>query len=350
MRYTALGNSNLKVSRVCLGTMTWGVQNDQQDAIEQLDYAVEAGVNFIDTAEMYAVPPSADTYGKTETYIGNWLAANESKRDELIIASKIAGINVPWIRGGGPVTGEAVERAVEGSLKRLQTDYLDLYQIHWPNHAQVAMGRHWPNMVKFSEDNTAAAIDGMHDILSGLAKCITAGKIRYAGVSNDSPWGVAKYLQLAREHKLPRITSVQNEFSLLHTKDVPYMLEVCVRENIAYLPWSPLAGGILSGKYLDGARPAGSRWTYDQRMGLFRDVDTVHNATAAYKKIAEKHGCTAAQLALLWCDNVDGVTSTIIGATSMENLREDIAAFELPFTDELSKEMADTLKQHGLPF
>ncbi len=301
MKYSVLGRSGLKVSRVCLGSMTWGVQNDQQDANQQIDYALDKGINFIDTAEMYAIPPAPETYGTTETILGNWIAKNVAKRSDIVLATKIAGKGLPWIREGGAITGDAVVQAVDNSLQRLQTDYIDLYQLHWPNHAFPHFGRHWPNDISFGKTNAAQALDSMHDILRGLQRCVNAGKIRHCGLSDDTPWGISKYIELAKEHNLPRITSIQNEFNLLHHKDSPYLLETCVMEDIAYLPWSPLGGGVLSGKYLNGVRPAGSRWSMSQRQGLIREGELVDAATAAFKEVADKHDITAAQMALQWC-------------------------------------------------
>ncbi|MGB5438908.1 MAG: aldo/keto reductase [Gammaproteobacteria bacterium] len=350
MHYSTLGHSGLKVSRVCLGSMTWGLQNNQQDANQQIDYALERGVNFIDTAEMYAIPPSADTYGTTETIIGNWLADHPGKRESLVLATKIAGEGLAWVRDGGPITGDAVVTAVDQSLARLQTDYIDVYQLHWPNHAFAHFGRHWPNDVCFSKTDAGQAVDGMHDILKGLQRCVDAGKIRFCGLSDDSPWGIHKYLELARAHDLPRITSIQNEFNLLHHIDYPHTLETCAMEQVAYLPWSPIGGGVLSGKYLDGQRPKGSRWTISQRMGLIREGEQVDVAVAAYQAVAEQHGISVAQLALKWCDQVDGVTSTIIGATTLEQLRENLDAFEIDYSEGLADEVSKVLKRHALAF
>jgi len=350
MKYTPLGSSGLEVSRVCLGTMTWGLQNTQAEADEQIDYALGRGVNFIDTAEMYAVPPSPDTYGKTETIIGNWLSRHKSRRDDFILASKIAGPRIPWIREGRPVTGQGVIEAVDASLKRLQTEYIDLYQIHWPNRLTAHFNRHDLNALDFNRVESDAEIEGMIDILRGLESCVKAGKIRHCGLSDDTPWGISTYQRLAKEYNLPTMVSIQNEFSLLHTKDWPYLIETCVREDVAYLPWSPMATGILSGKYAGGAIPTGSRWTLQQRHGIFRDTPQVHAAVEAYSKVAEKHGMSVAQLSLLWVDNVNGVTSTIIGATKMEQLVEDIDAFELNYTEELNSDIANVLKDYPAPF
>ncbi len=350
MEFSVLGSSAIDVSRICLGSMTWGLQNNQADANEQIEYALAQGINFIDTAEMYAVPPSAETYGKTETIIGNWLAANPTRRKEIVLATKIAGIGLSWVRDGGPITGEAVVQAVDASLQRLQTDYIDLFQLHWPNRTSPHFGKHWPNQFKFSDANGADHSAQMLDILHGLKRCVDAGKIRFCGLSDDTPWGINTYLKLSEQHDLPRMVSIQNEFSLLHSKDWPYLIENCIQENIAYLPWSPLAGGLLSAKYCNGARPAGSRWTLPQRNGLLRDTPSVHQAVAAYAEVAKAHGFTPAQLALAWCDQVDGVTSTIIGATNMAQLKENIEAFSKPLNPQLISDIDKVLKTYPVPF
>jgi len=350
MEFTTLGSSGLSVSRVCLGSMTWGMQNNQQDANQQIDYALSQGINFIDTAEMYAIPPSPETYGKTETIIGNWLSENKARRKDIVLATKIAGPGMPWARDGGPITGDAVEKAVDASLKRLQTDYIDLFQLHWPNRTSPHFSKHWPNQFKFTDVNAADHSAQMLDILQGLDRCIKAGKIRFCGLSDDTTWGINTYLKLSEQHNLPRMVSIQNEFNLLQTKDWPYLIENCVHEDIAYLPWSPLAGGMLSGKYLNGARPEGSRWTISQRNGLFRDTLASQKAIAAYAEIAQQHGMSTAQLALAWCDQVDGVTSTIIGATSLTQLVEDIDAFSKPMSEQLLTDINSVLKTYPAPF
>ncbi|MUK92587.1 aldo/keto reductase [Aliivibrio fischeri] len=350
MEYSTLGSSNLSVSRICLGSMTWGKQNTQEDANQQIDYALSQGINFIDTAEMYAVPPSPDTYGKTETIIGNWLAANPERRKEIILASKIAGPGLPWVRDGGAITGEAVIAAVDASLARLQTDYIDLYQLHWPNRTSPHFGKHFPNQFKFSEFDAKKEEADMLEILQALDTCVKAGKIHHIGLSDDTPWGINTYLKLSEKYDLPRMVSIQNEFSLLHAKDWPYLIENCIHENVAYLPWSPLAGGMLSGKYLDGKMPEGSRWTFSQRNGIFRDTPAANEAVRAYMNVAEKHGYTPCQLALAWCDQVDGVTSTIIGATSLEQLKENIEAFSKPLSDEAISDINTVFRQYPMPF
>ncbi|MDH3353836.1 MAG: aldo/keto reductase [Chromatiales bacterium] len=350
MKQVKLGQSGLEVTNVCLGTMTWGSQNSQQDADAQIEYALSEGINFIDTAEMYAVPPSPETYGKTETMIGNWLSKNSHRRSEFILASKIAGNGLPWIRNGEDITGEAIIKSVDDSLKRLQTDYIDLYQLHWPNRTSPHFSKHHVGMVKFSDVDAAEHSNQMLEILQALDSCIKAGKIRHFGLSDDTTWGINEYLRLSEKHALPRAASIQNEFSLLHTKDWPYLVENCVHEEVAYLPWSPLGGGVLSGKYIDGARPAGSRWSKVQRNGLFRDSEMANSAVKRYAEVARKNDLTPSQLALAWCAQVDGVTSTIIGATSTAQLKEDIDAFDITLSDDLLNDINILLQQYPMPF
>ncbi|WP_339900220.1 aldo/keto reductase [uncultured Gilvimarinus sp.] len=350
MQYSTLGYSNLKVSRACLGTMTWGKQNNQADANAQIDYALAQGINFIDTAEMYAVPPSPDTYGTTETIIGNWLAANPSRRDEFILASKIAGNGLKHIRDGRDITGETVLAAIDDSLARLQTDYIDLYQLHWPNRTSPHFGKHAPGRIRFSDVDTAAHSAQMLEILQALDESVKSGKIRHFGLSNDTPWGINEYIRLSEKHNLTRVTSIQNEFNLLQTRDWPFLIENCVHQQVAYLPWSPLATGALTGKYLNGARPQGARWNLIQRNGLFRDTEQSNAAVAAYGEVAQKHKLTPAQLALAWCNQVDGVTSTIIGATNLAQLKENIEAFELTLSDAVLEDIASVHRQFPVPF
>lgn len=350
MQYSLLGSSGEKVSRVCLGSMTWGLQNSQTEANEQIEYALAQGVNFIDTAELYPVPPSGDKHGGTEIIIGNWLAKNPTRRKDVILASKIAGPGLSYIRDGSKISGESVVAAVDASLKRLQTNYIDLFQLHWPNRTSPHFAKHWPGKVVFSEVDSAHETQEMLEILQALDSCVKAGKIRFCGLSDDTPWGINTYLQLSEKHALPKMVSIQNEFSLLHAKDWPYLIENCVRENVAYLPWSPLAGGVLSGKYLNGKMPKGSRWTFEQRNGIFRDTPGTHAATARYVDLAKTYNVTPSQLALAWCDQVDGVTSTIIGATSMAQLQENIAAFKTPLPDDGIKAINQVFREYPVPF
>jgi aryl-alcohol dehydrogenase-like predicted oxidoreductase len=350
MKYSPLGSSGLSVSRVCLGSMTWGIQNTQAEADEQIEYAMQRGVNFIDTAEMYPVPPNEPTYGDTERVIGNWLSRHPEQREELIIASKIAGPGFTYIRDSALISSTTIAQALDESLKRLQTDYLDVYQLHWPNRNTPHFAKHWPNLVPASKQDIIAEKARMRDIVEGLGRAIDSGKIRHWGLSDDTPWGIHTYLQLCDELGVAKPVSIQNEFSLLHSKDWPYLIETCVFEDIAYLPWSPLASGVLSGKYIDGARPEGSRWTMTQRQGLFRDTIHSNNAVMAYCEVARKHGLTPSQLALAWCDQVDGVTSTIIGATKMSQLKENLDAFDLNLTEACLTDIDEVLRQFPAPF
>lgn len=351
MQYSKLGSSNLSVSRVCLGSMTWGSQNVQKDADEQIEYALAQGINFIDTAEMYAVPPTEKTYGRTEEIIGDWISRHPERRNEFILATKIAGPGLPYIRSGAPLSAEGIFAAVDASLARLQTDYIDLYQLHWPNRTTPHFAKHHPGTVTFSDIDGAEHSNQMLEVLQALDECIKAGKIRHYGLSDDTPWGINEYINLSEKHQLARAVSIQNEFSLLHAKDWPYLIENCIHQDIAYLPWSPLATGALTGKYLNGARPEGARWSFaTQRHGLFRDTDLVNQAVSEYLNVAQKHQLTPAQLALAWCDQVDGVTSTIIGATSMPQLKENLSAFELSLSDEVLKDVNSVFRQFPAPF
>ncbi|ORT49596.1 aldo/keto reductase [Vibrio sp. qd031] len=350
MDYVKLGSSDINVSNICLGSMTWGKQNNQTDADKQIDYALAQGVNFIDTAEMYAVPPTPDTYGTTETIIGDWIARHQNQRKDITIATKIAGTGLPWVRNGGPITGEAVIQAVDHSLKRLQTDYIDLYQLHWPNRTSPHFGKQWPGQIRFTDVDAQHERNQMLEILHALDDCVKMGKIRHVGLSDETTWGITTYLELSKTHGLPKMVSIQNEFNLLCLKDWPYLIEQCVHQNVAYLPWSPLASGALSGKYANGARPDGSRWAISKPRGLHRDTPQTHQAVERYVNIAKQANLTPAQLALAWCNQVDGVTSTIIGATSQQQLIEDIAAFDVVLDQETLDKIGQTIRQFPATF
>lgn len=351
MKYRKLGSSDLMVSEVCLGSMTWGLQNTQSEAFEQIDYALEQGINFIDTAELYAVPPTAHTYGKTEEIIGHWFAANPQRREEVILATKIAGKGLPWIRGGSDITAASIKEAVDNSLKRLQTDYIDLYQLHWPNRSHPHFGRHWPHSIDYSTFDVEHEKAEHLEILNALDDCVKAGKIKYCGLSDDTPWGINQYIRLAEEHDLPRMVSIQNEFSLIHLmSDAPHIIETCIMNDVAYLPWSPLAGGALSGKYRNGARPEGSRWSLTQRLGLFRDTPQVHAAIEAFYEVAQKHKLSLTELSLAYLNQFPGVTSTIIGATTMAQLSEDIEAFDITLSDEQIEQVNTVIRDYPIPF
>jgi aryl-alcohol dehydrogenase-like predicted oxidoreductase len=349
MKYSKLGSSGIDVSRVCLGTMTWGNQNSEAEGHEQMDYAVTQGINFFDTAEMYAVPPSADTYGKTEEIIGTWFKKS-GKRKDIVLATKIAGPGQSYIREGkNKIDGKNIAAAIDSSLKRLQTDYIDLYQLHWPNRPFPHFGRNNAGEIDFTAADAQREAESFLEVLGALAKAVTDGKIRHVGLSNDTAWGIMKYIGLAEQHQLPRMTSIQVEFNLFNRSDDPYMAEVCAMEQVAYLPWSPLAGGMLTGKYMDGARPKGARWSVDPRPP-FRDTAQANAALRLYKKIADKHGLNLAQMALKFCDMQSFVTSTIIGATSMEQLKTDIAAFDIVLSQEVMAEIDAVYREYPIPY
>ena len=351
MKYRKLGHSELMVSEVCLGSMTWGMQNSQREAFAQIDHALAQGINFVDTAELYAVPPSKDTYGKTEQIIGNWIAQNSQRREEVILASKIVGNGLPWIRGGSKISGETIKVALDASLKRLQTDYIDLYQLHWPNRSYPHFGRHWPHSIDYTSISVAQEQAEHLQILSALDECLKAGKIRYCGLSNDTPWGIHEYIRLAETHNLPRMVSIQNEFSLLHLMaDAPHIIETCIMNDIAYLPWSPLGGGVLSGKYRHGARPEGSRWNINQRLGLFRDTPQVHAMIEALYLVASQNNLSLTEMSLAYVNQYPGVTSTIVGATTVGQLEENIKAFNVHLSESVITQINDVIKAYPMPF
>ncbi|MEX0430213.1 NADP(H)-dependent aldo-keto reductase [Spiribacter insolitus] len=330
MEYRKLGNTDLEVSALCLGTMTYGKQNTQEEASAQLDLAVERGINFIDTAEMYPVPPEKDTQGATETMIGNWLTAR-GKRDDLIIATKIAGPGLGTVRDGkGDYSLANIETAVDESLQRLQTDVIDLYQLHWPARNSNFFGK-----LGFTPDpDEADPVPEMLAVLESLQKMVDAGKIRYVGLSNESAWGTMKFLELAERHGLPRMVSVQNPYNLLNRSYEVGLAEVSHREQVGLLPYSPLAFGVLSGKYLGGERPENARLTLFDRFTRYTK-DPGIRATEAYVNLARAHGLDPAQMALAWVTSRPFVTSNIIGATTMAQLQSDIDSADLALSDEV---------------
>lgn len=348
MKMNKLGRTGLEVTDICLGTMTWGNQNTESEGHQQMDYALERGINFFDTAEMYAVPPSAQTYGKTETIIGTWFAARKN-RDKIILASKIVGPGFGYIRGGATLDGKSVHAAIDASLKRLQTDYIDLYQLHWPARPFPHFASHGAGKINFTATASQKEEDNFLDILTALDAAVKAGKIRHCGLSNDSAWGIMKYLWLAEKNGLPRMASTQHEFGLLCRVDDPHVAEVCVREDVAYLPWSPLGGGLLSGKYANGNRPDGARWTVDPRSP-HRDTPAAHEAVAAYIALAQKHGLDVCAMGVAFCRQQNFVTSTIIGATTMDQLKTNIDAGELTLSADVLKEIDAIYHRYPMPY
>lgn len=329
MEKRQLGESSLQVSEICLGTMTFGAQNSEAEGHAQLDRALAAGVNFIDTAEMYAVPPSSDSYGKTEQIVGNWLV--RQARDQVVLATKAAGPGraLNWIRGGPTGFDRSnLRAAVEGSLRRLRTDYIDLYQLHWPARNQPMFGE-WRYDPAAEREATPIL-----ETLEALDELVKAGKIRHVGVSNEHPWGVMEFVRLAREHALPRVVSIQNAYHLMNRVFESGLDEVCRRENVGLLPYSPLAFGTLSGKYLDNPQASG-RITLFAGFGQRYAKPNVQPAVAAYAELARQNGLTPAQLALAFVYSRSFVTSTIIGATTMAQLEENLAACELRLSAEV---------------
>ena len=346
MEYRKLGKTGLDISLIGLGTMTWGWQNSQDEGFEQMDYALEQGVNFFDTAEMYAIPPSEERYGTTETIIGNWFASR-SNRDKVILASKIAGPGLPWIRDGkNHINKENTIQAVEDSLTRLKTDYIDLYQLHWPNRGSYHFGKTWG----FAPDFDAKAEeDNFLEVLNTLQNLIQEGKVRHIGLSNETAWGMSKWLQLAKEHDLPRMASIQNEYSLLCRYFEPDLAEIALHEDCGLLAWSPLARGILSGKYLNGAKPAGARLTMETRKE-HRVGEHVDNATQKYIDLAQRYSLDPCQMALAFVNSRPFVSSTLIGATTMEQLRSNIDSVSIILPDEVLKEIEIIRREQAVPF
>lgn len=346
MKFRKLGTTDIDVSVICLGTMTWGRQNTESDGHEQMDYALEKGVNFFDTAEMYAVPPTPDTYGKTESIIGTWFA-DRKNRDQVILASKIAGPGPGWIRGGeNKIDRKNILEAVESSLKRLQTDYIDLYQLHWPNRGSYHFSQQWNYQPKFDKNKVE---DNFIEVLETLGDLIKQGKIHHIGLSNESAWGTTKYLQLSDKHNLPRMMSIQNEYSLLCRLFEPDLQEITLTEKCGLLAWSPLATGMISGKYLDGKRTEGTRWSISGQS-MSRDTKQANDAVHAYIKVAEKHGLDVCQMALAFVNSRPFVTSNIIGATTMDQLKTNIDSINLDLNADVLKDIEEVFKDYPMPY
>jgi aryl-alcohol dehydrogenase-like predicted oxidoreductase len=330
MQYRPLGRSELKVSALCLGTMTFGEQNSETDAHAQLDRAVTAGINFIDTAEMYPVPPRAETQGLTERYIGSWLA-KRGRREELILASKVAGPAdwLGYLRDGHPRLDRAnIETALDSSLQRLGTDYIDIYQLHWPDRETNYFG-------KLGYNHTGEeGVVPIQETLEVLRDLVAKGKIRHIGVSNETPWGLMQYLQLSHSNSLPRMVSIQNPYSLLNRTFEIGLAEISHREQCGLLAYSPMAFGVLSGKYLNRQRPANARVTLFSRFSRYSNPES-ERATERYVALARDHGLSPAQMALAWVTSRPFVSSNIIGATTLAQLDENLSSLELQLSPEV---------------
>ena len=332
MNYKKLGNTDLDVSTICLGTMTWGEQNTQEEGFDQMDYALDQGVNFWDTAELYAVPPRKETYGHTEIIIGNWFEKTK-KRDQVILASKVAGPARNYLRNGeNSFTGPNLESALENSLKRLKTDYIDLYQLHWPE-------RNVNNFGRLNYTHKENNWNQFEDILGELNKYIDKGKIRYVGLSNETPWGVLNYLKISKEKNLPRMMSIQNPYSLLNRSYEIGLSEVSIREEIGCLAYSPLASGYLTGKYRNNNFPKGSRMERDFDFWTRYRKPNTEKAIELYYEISNKYGLDMSQMSLKFCEIQDFITSVIIGATTMEQLKTNIESVNIKLSDDVIKEI-----------
>ncbi|MBU6954920.1 NADP(H)-dependent aldo-keto reductase [Hahella sp. HN01] len=343
MQYRQLGKTDLNVSAICLGTMTWGQQNTEAEAHEQLNYSVDQGINFIDTAEMYPVPPQADTQGRTEAYLGSWLK-KRSDRNKLIIATKVTGpaASFSYLRGGPRLTVAHISEAIDASLQRLQTDYVDLYQVHWPDRNTNFFGKLG---YEHKEEEDAVPI---LETLEALAELVKSGKVRHIGLSNETPWGAMKYLSYAESLGLPRAVSIQNPYNLLNRTFEVGLAEVAHRESIGLLAYSPLAFGILSGKYLGGQRPANARITLFSRFSRYLGAQA-ELATQTYVEVAEKHGLDPAQMALAFVTSRPFVTSNIIGATSMDQLRSNIDSANLTLSNEVLQDLEEAHQRYTFP-
>ena len=332
MNYKKLGNTDLDVSTICLGTMTWGEQNTQDQAFEQMDFALSNGVNFWDTAELYAVPPRKETYGDTEEIIGNWFEKTK-KRKEVILATKVAGPARDYLRNGeNSFTGPNLESALNNSLKRLKTDYIDLYQLHWPERNVNNFGR----LGYVHKENDWNKFE---DVLGELDKYIKAGKIRYVGLSNETPWGAINYLQLSKDKNLPRMMSIQNPYSLLNRSYEVGLAEVSIREKIGCLAYSPLASGYLTGKYRNKNFPKGSRMERDFDFWTRYRKPNTEAAVELYFQICEKHNLNMTQMSIKFCEIQEFMTSVIIGATTMEQLKSDIESVNVNLSNDVIEEI-----------
>lgn len=344
MQYRQLGDTDLEVSRICLGTMMYGSQVAERDAHAQLDYAVSQGVNFIDTAEMYAVPPQPETQGLTEQYIGNWLA-KRGDRDRLIVASKVLGRSeMTWVRGKTTrLDREQIVGALDASLERLQTDYIDLYQLHWPDRPMAFGGPH--HTYEHVEEEDAVPLE---ETLAVLDEQVRAGKIRYVGLSNETPWGLHRCLTAAAQQNLPRVVSVQNAYSLLNRMYETGMAEFYHREGVGLLAYSPLGQGVLTGKYLGGAEPPGTRKALYHRMDRY-EKPNAEAAVAAYVTLARERGLDPAQMALAFVNARPFVVSNIIGASTLAQLEADIASIDITLDDDVLAAIDDIHRRYPSP-
>nr|WP_315253653.1 aldo/keto reductase [uncultured Flavobacterium sp.] len=333
MKYTTLPNTDIKVSKICLGTMTFGQQNSESEGHAQMDYALEKGVNFFDTAEMYSIPSREETYGSTEKIIGTWFK-KRGRREEVVLASKIAGPNplFGYMREKLDFSPASIKYALDKSLERLQTDYLDIYQLHWPERKTNCFGQRG---LKIQED---AWEDNFHEVLETLDGLVKSGKIKHVGVSNENPWGMMRFLEESKYNNLTRIKTIQNPYSLLNRLFENASAEVCLRENVGLLAYSPLAFGVLSGKFLTGESHPNARLSLFPQYARYSSAQSTEAANL-YQEIARKHGLTLTELALAFVQQQPFVTSSIIGATTIEQLKENIDTIDVVLSNEILKEI-----------
>ena len=333
MNYKKLGNSDIDVSTICLGTMTWGEQNTQSEGFEQMDYALDQGVNFWDTAEIYSIPPKEETFGDTEVIIGNWFEKTK-KRNDVILASKVCGPMREYVRGGGNQFGKKnITEALEGSLRRLKTDYIDLYQLHWPERKTNFFGK-----LGYEHDDINEWTK-FEDILESLQQFIEAGKIRHIGLSNETAWGLSKFLKISKDMELPRMLSVQNPYNLLNRTYEIGLAEMSIRDQAGLLAYSPLACGYLSGKYRDNQVPKNSRIARDGNFWTRYQKPNLNVAVDAYYEISKKYNIDMSQMSLKFIEIQPFVTSVIIGATTMEQLKSNIESVNVNLTNKIIKEI-----------
>ena len=343
MNYKKLGNTDIDVSTICLGTRTWGEQNTQEEGFEQMNYALEQGVNFWDTAELYAIPPKKNTYGKTEEVIGNWFQESK-KRDKVILATKVSGPGLNWIRGGGnQYDEENLNKAVDESLKRLKTDYIDLYQLHWPERTSNFFGK-----LGYQHDDKEDW-NKFEDILYSLDQIIKSGKVRYVGLSNETAWGLSKFLEISKIKNLPRILSVQNPYSLLNRTYEIGLAEISIREKSGLLAYSPLAFGYLTGKYRNKKLPDNSRMKLFGEKFVRYKTENGQLAIEKYYEIAKKYGLDFAQMSLKFCEAQPFVTSVIIGATTMDQLKINIESVNVNLEESVIKDINEVQKIYPNP-
>jgi len=347
MKMTPLGRTGLEVSALCLGTMTWGSQNTPEEGHAQIDRAIERGVNFIDTAEMYPVNPTLkETTGRTEEIIGQWFAKT-GRRDEVILATKHSGEGFMNARDGAPISSATIPETVEGSLRRLRTDHIDLYQLHWPNRGSYMFRKNWT--FDPSGQSRTETIAHMEDTLEALQRQVDKGNIRHFGLSNESAWGTAQWLRIAEAHGWPRAASIQNEYSLLCRLYDTDLAELSVNEDVGLLAFSPLAAGLLSGKYQGGAMPGTSRMALNSTLGG-RITDRVFDAVDAYLQIAARHGLNPVEMALAWCLTRPFVCAAIFGATTQAQLDIALNSADLVLSDEVLTEIDHAHRAHPMPF